>query len=180
MPVTAAISDLRPGTAYHYRLVASNSNGTRHGADRTQMTSPRPSAHPVAPKTAARARLDRHPQRPGVQGACLAAPSMPSRSGRCRGTLTLTRKTRARIAHSRRARRKTVKLASAKFSIASRRRATVRLTLSRAGRRRLARARRHPRPVRATAAARANTGSPHRHHRLAGPAQVSTPVQAAR
>jgi hypothetical protein len=36
--VSATVSDLAPGTTYHYRLVASNGDGTSVGADRTFST----------------------------------------------------------------------------------------------------------------------------------------------
>jgi hypothetical protein len=36
--VTTGAGDLSPGTTYHFRLVASNSSGTRYGADRTFTT----------------------------------------------------------------------------------------------------------------------------------------------
>ncbi len=37
-PVTAAIAGLKPNTIYHYRLVASSTDGTAQGADRTFLT----------------------------------------------------------------------------------------------------------------------------------------------
>jgi CSLREA domain-containing protein len=37
-PVTAAIAGLKPNTSYHYRLVASSTDGTARGADRTFLT----------------------------------------------------------------------------------------------------------------------------------------------
>lgn len=36
--ITAALSDLNPGTTYHYRIVGTNSNGTTNGADMTFTT----------------------------------------------------------------------------------------------------------------------------------------------
>ena len=39
--VSAGLVRLRPGTTYHYRLVASNADGTRYGADRKFTTLPR-------------------------------------------------------------------------------------------------------------------------------------------
>jgi len=38
LPVAAVIAGLQPSTTYHYRLVATNSLGTTHGADRTFAT----------------------------------------------------------------------------------------------------------------------------------------------
>jgi phosphodiesterase/alkaline phosphatase D-like protein len=39
-PVSASLTELTPDTTYHFRLVASNSGGTTHGADRTLTTLP--------------------------------------------------------------------------------------------------------------------------------------------
>ena len=44
--VTSDATDLRPGTTYHYRLVATNSRGTTLGPDRTHTTPP--DARPLA------------------------------------------------------------------------------------------------------------------------------------
>ena len=43
VPVSATITNLRPGTPYHYRIVASNGDGTSYGGDRTFRTR----THPV-------------------------------------------------------------------------------------------------------------------------------------
>jgi len=40
--VSASLSDLAPGTTYHYRVVAKNSAGTTHGEDRTLSTASPP------------------------------------------------------------------------------------------------------------------------------------------
>jgi hypothetical protein len=40
--VSGSLSGLKPGTAYHYRVVATNSSGTAHGADGILTTSPAP------------------------------------------------------------------------------------------------------------------------------------------
>lgn len=40
--VTARLSGLQPGTTYHFRLQASNENGTNHGQDQTFALPPRP------------------------------------------------------------------------------------------------------------------------------------------
>jgi hypothetical protein len=45
-----AISDLTPGTLYHYRIVANNSYGTSYGADRTFSTGPEPLVETEAPE----------------------------------------------------------------------------------------------------------------------------------
>jgi hypothetical protein len=47
-PAQGAIANLRPGTVYHYRLVASNAGGTERGTDRTFLTASRASGNPVA------------------------------------------------------------------------------------------------------------------------------------
>jgi hypothetical protein len=50
--VSHAISGLQPGTIYHYKLVASNSNGTVHGSDQTfTTTAPPASPSPPTPPT---------------------------------------------------------------------------------------------------------------------------------
>ncbi len=48
-PVSAAVSGLRPGTMYHFRLVAANGAGTSDGADRT-FTTPKPISTIHAPR----------------------------------------------------------------------------------------------------------------------------------
>jgi hypothetical protein len=40
VPVSASIAGLSPGTAYHFRLVAANENGQRHGEDEAVTTPP--------------------------------------------------------------------------------------------------------------------------------------------
>src|SRR5207247_11214909 len=42
--VAANISGLTGGTTYHFRIVATNSSGTRYGSDRTDTTTRRPNA----------------------------------------------------------------------------------------------------------------------------------------
>jgi hypothetical protein len=49
LTVTAGLGGLAPGAAYHYRLVATNSEGATGGADRTFTTASLPAA-PPAPK----------------------------------------------------------------------------------------------------------------------------------
>lgn len=44
VPVTVMLADLLPGDTYHYRLVATNSDGTSYGQDATFQTSAAPSA----------------------------------------------------------------------------------------------------------------------------------------
>jgi hypothetical protein len=52
LAVRAPVSGLRPGAAYHYRLVATNTHGVRYGADR-MLTPPKLKRLRVAPKAAA-------------------------------------------------------------------------------------------------------------------------------
>ncbi len=66
--VSAALSGLRAGTTYHYRLLATNADGTTFGADRTFITSPAAVPPPVRlsgslshpPSSVALATLRRH------------------------------------------------------------------------------------------------------------------------
>lgn len=67
MPVSAVLNDLKPGTVYHYRLVAVNANGTGHGADQSFRTLAAPMAGTYRGKTRqlvdrrqSRARSPRH------------------------------------------------------------------------------------------------------------------------
>jgi hypothetical protein len=48
VPVSVALSGLLPGTTYHYRIVASNANGTVSSGDRPFTTSPAPSVDGAA------------------------------------------------------------------------------------------------------------------------------------
>ncbi len=74
--VTGYLSQLTPGTTYHYRLVAQNSKGTTFGYDYTLTTQPAPAGAPVAafaasPTTAA----------PGSQVSFDASASTPGTGG---------------------------------------------------------------------------------------------------
>jgi NHL repeat len=51
-PVSVLVSSLQPGTTYHYRVVATNANGTSYGADESFTTPTFPSSVLVAPVTA--------------------------------------------------------------------------------------------------------------------------------
>jgi hypothetical protein len=48
VPVAVAVGGLQAGTTYHYRVVASNANGTVSGADRSFTTLPVPAIHGVS------------------------------------------------------------------------------------------------------------------------------------
>lgn len=47
LPVSATLKGLTPGTTYHYRLLATNANGTSYGADATFTTIPPPAPTPT-------------------------------------------------------------------------------------------------------------------------------------
>jgi hypothetical protein len=51
VPIALALQDLAPGTTYHYRMVATNADGTAYGADQT-FTTPTISSPIVLPLTA--------------------------------------------------------------------------------------------------------------------------------
>jgi hypothetical protein len=53
-PVSARINDLKPCTAYHYQLVATNSDGTAYGGDRTFTTAFAHAAPPISHVSAPR------------------------------------------------------------------------------------------------------------------------------
>jgi hypothetical protein len=133
VPASAGLTGLAPATLYHYRVVATNADGTVVGADKTFTTS-------AAPKTPAgtlpafggvsiltkSARADRK----GRVSVKLRCP--PAAVVRCRGRLSLTVKVK----------RKTVKLGSASFNIVTGKTKTVRIKLSKSKRRLLARSKR--------------------------------------
>jgi FG-GAP repeat protein len=52
-PVSATISGLVAGTAYHFRLVATSPAGTSTGADQTFITTAKPGVKPIGPTTGA-------------------------------------------------------------------------------------------------------------------------------
>ncbi len=56
--VHAAVVDLTPATTYHFRLVASNANGTNYGSDETVPTLPVPVIESAATKNVAAASAD--------------------------------------------------------------------------------------------------------------------------
>jgi predicted lipoprotein with Yx(FWY)xxD motif len=53
VPASQAITGLAANTTYHYRLVATNSEGTAHGVDRSFTTSTNPYAPPPSPEPGA-------------------------------------------------------------------------------------------------------------------------------
>jgi hypothetical protein len=86
-PVAAGLTGLRPGTRYHYQVVATSSDGSAHSADATFTTSaatPRVTHLKLSPATFAVAR----------SGASVAAPERsPGRTG---ATITYTDSAAAR------------------------------------------------------------------------------------
>ena len=69
--VSATLAGLQPGTTYHYRVVASNNDGTMHGSDVTFTTS----ADPTAPEATPSAPGDtRQPAAPGSTDVPAALP----------------------------------------------------------------------------------------------------------
>jgi hypothetical protein len=62
VPVTGQLTGLKPGTTYHYALIATNGDGASSGADRTFTTPPTPaiSGLRVKPKSFATRRSHRH------------------------------------------------------------------------------------------------------------------------
>lgn len=140
VPASTTLTDLSPGTTYHYRLVASNSGGIRQGGDRIFTTSAAgaPSAAPPAPENPpefagvklASTRLALRGRFITVKLSCPAATV-----GRCTGATRLSTR-RRRTSSSAAA---TVSLGRARFSIAAGTRARVRMRVSRAGRRLFAR-----------------------------------------
>ena len=128
----ATLGGLTPATTYHYRLVASNSGGETGGADRTFTTAPAPAppaTSPTPPSTSSPA--------PAFAGVGLVSSRLSFRGrfvtlklscpagtvGGCSGRTKLT------------ARRSSVVLGRARFSIAAGERAKVRARVRPAGRR---------------------------------------------
>jgi|GEM_PF-3032147 len=120
VPVSAAIGGLAPGSTYHYRVTVTTSAGTVRGADRTFTTTAAPTAFAGAKLAAKRLVLKR-----GRVAAKVLCPT--GTVGSCTGTFTL----KVNVPPSRTAgRRRSVKLGSAKFSIAAGRSATVKVKAS--------------------------------------------------
>lgn len=164
---SAAIGGLAPSTTYHYRLVAENAMGSRHGADRTFTTPPTPVAEttpatteaappPVLPPARRRAALRgvtapssarlrgrlltvalRNDNRQTVTGTLIAETARP------RAVAAATGGALAPLALSAAdAAREAIRLGRVTFRIAAGRTATVRFRLTRKGASRARRARR--------------------------------------
>jgi phosphodiesterase/alkaline phosphatase D-like protein len=103
--VSAALRDLEPGQAYHYRLVASSANGVALGSDRT-FTTLAPATTRALPSITSRARPHRDRQPPfrfRVRGR-LILPAGVSPAEGCRGRVTVRLKLRGKTVGLRRAR----------------------------------------------------------------------------
>ena len=136
--VSSALTGLQPGQTYHYRLVATNTNGVGLGNDRTFNTLA-PSPARTLPKVTSSVRPHRDRLRPyrfRVRGR-LIPPAGVSRSGACRGRVTIRFKLR----------QKTVGLRRAGVSRTCRYRSRVRVSL---------RPRRHPVTLRVVVRFRGN------------------------
>jgi hypothetical protein len=136
--VSARLSGLQAGSTYHYRLVATNANGTALGNDRT-FTTRAPSTARALPALTSRVkpRWDhRRPFRFRVRGS-LVPPAGVDRSQACTGRVTIRFKLR----------RKTVRLRRARITTTCRYRSRVRVTL---------RPRRHPATLRVLVRFRGN------------------------
>ncbi len=103
--VSAAIAGLQPGLTYHYRLVATNSNGIGLGNDRTFTTAAATATRALPTLTSrAKPRRDRvRPFRFRVRGT-LIAPAGVDTSRACRGRVTIRFKLRRRTVALRRTR----------------------------------------------------------------------------
>jgi len=155
---STTVTDLSPGTTYHYRLVAENSGGIRQGGDRIFTTSAAgtptapPPAAPATPAAQAFAGVKlvstRLALKAGFITVRLSCPA--ATAGRCTGATKLSARRRRTSAAIQ------VSLGRARFSIAPGTRTTVKVRVSRAGRRLFARTSRLA--GRATTAAQSGAG----------------------
>ena len=103
--VSAGLTGLQPGVTYHYRLVATNANGTDLGNDRTFTTLASAPARAVPTLTSrVKPRRDRvRPFRFRVRGTLLPSAGVNS-SQACQGRVTIRFKLRRKTVRLRRAR----------------------------------------------------------------------------
>jgi hypothetical protein len=124
--VSAALTGLKPGTTYHYRLVATSTLGTTDGTDATFTTASPP---PPPPPTPTRLKVGKVKIKGNTASILLSCSG--ATNAVCRGTLTET------IRIKRHRKRVTEKVASGKFSIKAGAKKTARLTLNSKGRKAL-------------------------------------------
>jgi len=129
---------LAAGTTYHFRVVATNSGGTSHGADATFRTSPKPSptcaTDPSLCPKSSKLKLSRATA--SVSGGKAAVKLFCDGAATCAGKVKLTAKIKVRKGHK--TKTKTVVIGSASISIAPGGRVTVKIRLNRAALRVLA------------------------------------------
>ena len=135
LPVAATVDGLTPGTAYHFRLVASNKAGVSRGYDQTFTTGSTPATPSTTPSSSAGfAGVRLVSTRLTLSGRFITLKlSCPAGTvGGCSGRTSLSARARQSSGAARR-----VILGKARFSIAAGDRAKVRVRVSRAGQRRL-------------------------------------------
>jgi hypothetical protein len=150
-PVSFALSGLTPGTTYHYRILATNRDGTQTSADATFST---PSITKAEPPLVISSPLTTFPGlivarqtvRLTAKGVAPIKVSCPASAvGSCTGTLKLTTQLKLagkKTAHGHaKAKTKTIALGSVRFAVASGHSATLGVKLSKAARRRVGSAR---------------------------------------
>jgi CSLREA domain-containing protein len=148
---SVSLTGLTASTTYHYRVVASNADGTTAGEDHTFTTAANPPPPPPA-FTGVVIRRGKVSVKKGVAGVKVTCPA--GTVGACSGKLTLTA-TVKRASKSRTAATKRITLGSATFTIAPGATKTVRVKLKKTARSLLAR--KHS--LKATASATAKDGS---------------------
>jgi hypothetical protein len=151
--VSASITALAAATSYHYRVLATNAQGTGEGSDQT-FTTPLPTALQEQGVAAAQAR--KKPALPAAElvstsltassaGTVIVRVSCPAEVSSCAGTVTLRTlsavSTGATVSRPQKARAAILTLAVGSFKVAGGRATTVKLHLSSRARALLARTR---------------------------------------
>jgi hypothetical protein len=163
--VSASLTGLAPATTYHYRVVATNRDGTTSGIDQTFTTTAASPGSVTGPGTGpgsatgrfAGLTVKRQTLRLSRRGAASVNVLCPASTvGACTGTLRLTIRVRVVVrSHGKRRRvLRTVTLGSIRFKVAAGRHATLAVKLTRAATARVKRAR----SLRATGTAAASDG----------------------
>jgi hypothetical protein len=128
--VSAQITGLAPGTLYHYRLLAANSDGTSYGSDETFTTLPEPSTHAPVQSTSVTSGTPPHTSLLSFS-ATLTKKGKLSLTLSCHGSSTCTGIVSITIIqHVKRHESKTVFLASAPYTLSAASSAKITLTLS--------------------------------------------------